>query len=434
MSNDPDFERDLDRLMARIELPQPDRWVPRAAVGTGRGVGWLFPAAAASLVVVLALAVGAQTVGDGAASRSPRMLTSPPLLTRPPSSIEPSFATSGPPRGSGILRAAGTILDFTEDAGSMAADGQALAAVVTRSASSSIVVTEIGRQRYTIAATMGRTQVLSPHGALSGDLIAYTEIEAKDTSAPAPVVVWHVMVANWRTGAVRELDAIPGEQSIAPHSPDYMPNVYTNGRDVLWLRTPRASGQLGASELVLWRSGVTTIIWRGDWRNEISYALADDGRVAVVALACPPRERVGFCPSGTRWELYVLGSDLTPRLITWRDAFGDRGSVGGPPAFAGSHIAWARVSGAPVKVTTVDVVEIATGNARAITDEACAWIGTTVTGVVFECPDTILHTYPVSGAITRVESNEQDTRYFVADPHAIIGRRSDNSWVIRPVQ
>lgn len=126
-------------------------------------------------------------------------------------------------------------------------------------------------------------------------------------------------------------------------------------------------------------------------------------------------------------------NDLSPRLVTWRDAFGDRGGVGGPPAFAGNHIAWARVSGAPVKVTTVDVVEISTGSTRTITDEACAWVGTTVREVVFECSDRILHTYPVTGAITRVESNEQDTRYFLADPHAIIGRRTDNGWVIRPI-
>ena len=37
------------------------------------------------------------------------------------------------------------------------------------------------------------------------------------------------------------------------------------------------------------------------------------------------------------------------------------------------------------------------------------------------------------GAIIKLESNEGETSYFTADPHAIIGRRVDGAWVIRPV-
>jgi hypothetical protein len=340
-------------------------------------------------------------------------------------------SASPPPRGTAVVGPAGTILDFIEEASSVAADDRALAAVAQHS--SRIVVTEVGGQKHTITATHGRQPFLSPHGALRGDLVAYTEIEARDVSAPAPLVVWHVMVANWRTGAVTELDAIPGEQSIAPLTPDYMPNAYTNGRDVIWLRTPRAAGQLGASDLVLWRDGATTIVRRGDWQSELSYAIADDGRIAVVSLACPPRERPGFCPTGTRWELYVIGSTTTiPRLITWRDAFGDRGGVGGPPAFAGTQLVWPRVSAAR-NVTTVDIVDAGNGSIRTITDEACSWIGSTVREVVFSCQDGVLHTYPVTGAITKLESNESGTSFFVADPHAMIGRGIGASWIIRPV-
>jgi hypothetical protein len=429
MSGDPDLERDLERLMSRVELPEQDEWVPVSA--DHRRAPWSVitgGAVAAALLLAAAIGVvGFADVGFPGASRRP--LQTLPTLVRP--TPTPDVNASPPPRGTAVVGPAGTILDFREDAGSFAADDHALAAVVQHS--SRIVVTETGGQKHTITATPGRQPFLSPHGALRGDLVAYTEIEAKDVSAPAPVVVWHVMVANWRTGAVTELDAIPGEQSVAPLVPDYMPNAYTNGRDVLWLRTPRGNGQLGLSELVLWRGADNTIIWRTVPESEVSYAITDDGRIAVVSLACPPRDRVGFCPTGTRWELYLIGSTTTiPRLITWRDAFGDRGGVGGPPAFADTQLVWPRVSAAR-NVTTVDIVDAGNGNIRTITDEECAWIGSTVREVVFSCQDGILHTYPVTGAITKIASNETGTSFFVADPHAIIGRAIDKSWVIRPV-
>ena len=30
MSNDPDLEQELERLMSRVDLPKPERWVPSA--------------------------------------------------------------------------------------------------------------------------------------------------------------------------------------------------------------------------------------------------------------------------------------------------------------------------------------------------------------------------------------------------------------------
>jgi hypothetical protein len=429
MASDPDLERDLERLMSRVELPEHDAWVP-ASVDRRRAPWSVITGGAVAAALLLAAAIGVVGFADvGFPGASRRPLQTLPTLVRP--TPTPDVSGSPPPRGTAVLLPAGTILDFIEEGSSFAADDHALAVVAQHS--SRIVVTEVGGQKHTITATPGRQPFLSPHGALRGDLVAYTEIEAKDVSAPAPAVVWHVMVANWRTGAVTELDAIPGEQSLAPHAPDYMPNAYTNGRDVIWLRTPRAGGQLGASELVLRRGGDTTILWRTDWLSELSYAIADDGRIAVVSLACPPGRRPGFCPTGTRWELYVIGSTTTiPRLITWRDAFGDRGGVGGPPAFADTQLVWPRVSAART-VTTVDIVDAGNGNIRTITDETCAWIGSTVREVVFNCQDGILHTYPVTGAITKLESNESGTYFFTADPHAIIGRGFNASWVIRPV-
>jgi hypothetical protein len=425
MSEDPDLERRLERLMSRVDLPKSETWVP-ASDQRGRTRWNAITAGAVATALLLVTVVGVVGFSDVAAPNASRR----PLQTLP-TFVRPTPATTAP-RGTAVV-GPGTILDFTGDAGSFAADDHALAAVVADVTSSRIVVTEIGRQKHVVEATRGRVPFISPHGALRGDLVAYTEIEARDVSAPAPVVVWHVMVANWRTGAITELDAIPGEQSIAPHSPDYMPNAYTNGRDVIWLRTPRVHGELAGSELVLWRDGVATTVWRGDWRNEPSYALADDGRVALVTLACPPRDRPGFCPTGTRWELYVMGSSLTLRLVTWRDAFGDRGGVGGPPAFATNSIVWARLSSAPVGVTSVDIVDPGNGDTRTVTDEACSWIGSTVREVVFGCPDGTMHSYPVAGTITRIEWNEAGSRYVSADPHAIIGRRVDTGWVIRPV-
>src|SRR5258706_889742 len=431
MSNDPDLERDLVRLMSRVDLPDHDRWVP-ASADRRRGAWNVITGGAVAAAVLLAAAIGVVGFADvGFPGTSRRPLQTLPTLVRP--TPTPDASASPPPRGTAVLRPAGTILDFTEDAGSFAADDHALAAVVSDASSSRIIVTEIGRQKHTIEATRGRQPFLSPHGALRGDLVAYTEIELKDVSAPAPVVVWHVMVANWRTGAVTELDAVPGEQSIAPQAPDYMPNAYTNGRDVIWLRTPRAAGQLGVSELVVWRGGEKTIVWRTDALSELSYAIADDGRIAVVSLACPPGRRPGFCPTGTRWELYVIGSTTPiPRLVTWRDAFGDRGGVGGPPAFGDGQLVWPRVSAAR-NVTTVDIVDPGNGNIRTVTDDACAWIGSTVREVVFSCPDSSVHSYPVAGATTKIDWNEAASHYFVADPHAIIGRRVDGTWLIRPV-
>jgi len=431
MSEDPELERDLERLMSRVDLPESDRWVPAAREHRR---SWGAPTVGAiTAALLLAVTVGAVALSDVAAPTASRrpLVTSLPNLVRP--TRTPTETATQAPRGTAVAGPVGTTLDFDQDVGSVAADDHALAAVVSPQSSARILVTEVGGQKHIIDTTRGRMPFLSPRGALRGDLVAYTEIEALDVSANTPVVVWHVMVANWRTGAITELDAIPGEQSVAPHLPDYMPNAYTNGRDVIWLRTPRVKGELGPSDLVRWRDGAATTIWRNNWRSEPSYALADDGRIAVVVLACPPGLRVEFCPTGTRWELYLIGSTTTiPRLITWRDAFGDRGGVGGPPAFAAGQLVWPRAS--PFRnVTIVDIVDPGDGNIRTITDEGCSWIGSTVREIVFTCPDGVLHTYPVAGAITKIESNDAGAYYFFAEPHAIIGRRANGTWVIRPV-
>ena len=178
MSNDPDLERDLERLMSRVELPEHDAWVPVSA--DRRRAPWSVitgGAVAAALLLAAAIGVvGFANVGFPGASRRP--LQTLPTLVRP--TPTPDLSASPPPRGTAVLTPGGTILDFTEDAGSFAADDNALAAVVSDGASSRIVVTEIGRQKHTIPATNGRQPFLSPHGALRGDLVAYTEIEFKD--------------------------------------------------------------------------------------------------------------------------------------------------------------------------------------------------------------------------------------------------------------
>jgi hypothetical protein len=420
MSKDPDLERDLERLMSRIELPEQERWVPTTARRGLQKPPWALAAAAAAAVIALAVGVASQSASDNAASRSP--LISPPLLSSRPAP-SPSSNGSVPPRGTGFIGVAGTILDFTEDAGSFAADDRALAAVVSDATSTRIVVTEVGRQKHVVMPTRGRTPFLHSFGALRGDLVAYTETEITDANSVPQKLVWHVMVANWRTGAVTELDSFPGESSIAPHEPDYMPNPYTNGRDVVWLRTPRVNGTVGGSELVLWRDGRSNVVFGG----QVSYALADDGRIAIAGQICGSRGNdAGTCPGGSRWALSLLENGSARRIAT-RDGYG------GPPAFAGISIVWPRVSTAPIKVTSVDIIDAQTGDTRTVTEEDCAWIGSTIREVVFSCADSVFRMERVTGNPSVVWSNEAGSHYFVAAPHAIIGRRVDNSWVIKPV-
>ena len=199
MSNDPDLEQKLERLMSRVDLPKPERWVPSAPARsrTPWKVVTVGSIATALLLVTVIGVVGSDVAAPNASRRPLQTL---PTLLRP----TPTESTAPPPRGTAVTGPAGTILDFTEDAGSMAADDHALAAVVGDAASSRIVVTEIGRQRHVVEVTRGRVAFISPHGALRGDLVAYTESESKDVSAAAPVVVWHVMVANWRTGSMMD--------------------------------------------------------------------------------------------------------------------------------------------------------------------------------------------------------------------------------------
>src|SRR5688500_12297411 len=113
MSNDPDLERDLERLMSRIELPEQERWVPTTARRGLKKPPWALAAAAAAVVIALAVGVASQSASDNAASRSP--LISPPLLSSRPA-LSPSPAGSEPPRGTAFVVAAGTLMDFTADA------------------------------------------------------------------------------------------------------------------------------------------------------------------------------------------------------------------------------------------------------------------------------------------------------------------------------
>lgn len=425
MSKDQDLERDLEHLMSRIELPEQERWVPTTARSGLRKPPWALGAAAAAVVVALAVGVASRSAPDVAASRSP--LISPPLLTGGPLA-SPSPTSSVRPRGTAVVGPAGVIIDSKEE-GFAAADDHAL--VVAVHESSRIVVTEFGGRKHTFEATRGRLAFLASHGALRGDLVAYTEVDQMDLSSTSPTIVWHIMVANWRTGAITELDAIPSEKATAPVSTiEYMPKVFTNGRDVIWLRAPRVNGELVGSELMLWRDGTTTVVYRGD----VSYALADDGRIAIVQLQCPPGPRLGTCPTGTRWALSLLeGSSFTPRVLATRDLFRDPGAVGGPPAFAGNSIVWPHVSPTAFSVTSVDIVDARTGDTRTVTEEDCSWIGSTVREVVFSCPDSVLRVHPVAGVQGVTWSSEAGSRYLRADPHAIIGRRVDGGWVIRPV-
>src|SRR5688500_9398106 len=137
MSNDPDLERDLERLMSRIDLPDNERWVP-SPVTRARRPTWAIAGAVAAVVIALAVGVASQSASDNAASRSP--LISPPLLSSRPAP-SPSPIGSVPPRGDAFVGPAGTILDFTDAARSFAADDRALAAVVSDATSTRIVVT-----------------------------------------------------------------------------------------------------------------------------------------------------------------------------------------------------------------------------------------------------------------------------------------------------
>ena len=159
MSSDPDLERDLERLMSRVELPEHVAWVP---VSSDRRAPWnVITGGAVAAALLLAAAIGVvgfANVGFPGASRRP--LQTLPTLVRP--TPTPDVSGSPPPRGTADVRPAGTILNFTEEGSSFAADDHALAVVAQHS--SRIVVTEVGGQKHTITATPGRQPFLSQIG------------------------------------------------------------------------------------------------------------------------------------------------------------------------------------------------------------------------------------------------------------------------------
>jgi len=138
MSNDPDLEHGLERLMSRVDLPRPERWVPVTPTRsrTPRNV---ITAGAVATALLLVTVIGVLGSDVAAPNASRRPLQTLPTLLRP----TPTTSTAPPPRGTAVTGPAGTVLDFTEDAGSTAADDHALAAVVGDAASARIVVTEM---------------------------------------------------------------------------------------------------------------------------------------------------------------------------------------------------------------------------------------------------------------------------------------------------
>src|SRR6266850_3970594 len=129
MSEDPDLERDLERLMSSIDLPDRDRWVPPSA--DRRRPGWTsITSGAVAAAVLLAVTIGVVGFSDaGFPGASRRPLQTLPTLLRP--TPTPAATASPPPRATALVGPVGTILDFAEDAGSFAADDHALAAAVT---------------------------------------------------------------------------------------------------------------------------------------------------------------------------------------------------------------------------------------------------------------------------------------------------------------
>lgn len=424
MSRDGDLERDLEQLMSHVDLPARERWIPEFRE---RHRSWsALTVGAVATALLLALTVGVVSVAAPSATRRP-LTTSLPNVVRPTRSVDQAPTAPPSPRATATTRAVPGPIAVpapTDEAFAFAGDDAALA-YIGRSADGAAtlhVVDLASMTLHDVAITRGRGVSMVRGGALRGDLVTYTETEAKDVSAPTAVVVWHVMVANWRTGLSTELDAIPGEIQPDPDSNNYAPNPYTDGRGVVWLRTPVIHGTPGDSEVVLWRGGATRVIYRG----HVTYAIADDGRIAIAQLECAPASALRTCPSGTRWELRLLEADFTPRIVATRDV------AGWPPAFADTRIVWPRLPGGPRNVTSVDVVDLATGTTRNITKADCSFVGSTVRELVFSCAGHAELVDIASGAETSTPG------YVIAgEPHAIIGREAGTGnppYTVTPVR
>src|SRR3982074_1797238 len=80
MTTDPDFERDLERLMSRVKLPDSEQWVPAAM--QARRVPWAVIAGTAAAALLLAIAIGVV-----ARPSDPATATATPLELRGPATL-----------------------------------------------------------------------------------------------------------------------------------------------------------------------------------------------------------------------------------------------------------------------------------------------------------------------------------------------------------
>lgn len=402
MSNDPDLERDLERLMSRVKLPDPDRWVPAKTLD--RRPAWTV-AAAGAVVVALVAAIGVAGLSNVATPGASR----PPLQTLP-TLVRPTPSSTQPPRGTASLRV--IVALAPDDAFMIAADDGALAHVKRApDNTTTLYVSDLRNgQSRTIATTPGRFVWLRP-GAIRRDLVTYVEQEVPDPRATAPgrplQVIWHVMVANWRTGASpRELEAIPGEIGPAGSATE-MPDPVTNGNEVVWRHAPIVGGVRGDTWIARSDGNRGGILLRGEAR----YAIDDRGRIAVSRS-----EDV----LNTSWDLVLYEADGAVRRIVMGR------SQGGTPYIAGTQIVWARTPPGPGNVATVDIVDIPSGTMRPVAPVNCTFVGATVTDVVFAC-----------GARSRLvsvedlSSTEMSTGVEMAESHAIISR--DAGITVTPV-
>jgi hypothetical protein len=373
--------------------------------------------------LLLAVAVGAVALSDVAAPTASRrpLVTSLPNVLRP--TPKPSETATEAPRGTATTRVglpAAVQLPVTPDGAPAVTADDAAAAYVTRAADGAVTlnVTDLrtGQRRF-VATTPGRTIWFVP-GALRRDLITYVEVEQRgDRPGGGLLVAWHVMVANWRSGAAAtELDVIPSEIEPDPHIDPHAPAPRTNGNEVVWLHAPKFSGRV--SEILGdVRIQVTdTRAGRSLLLGEASYAIDDRGRIAVVRSTDV---------ASTLWDLLLYEADGSARrLVVGR-------VQGGTPYLAGAKIVWARTPPGPRNVTSVDIVDIATGGLRTVTKADCAFIGATIHQAVFSCQGHSEYVDVEDGA-------ESTTPAFFtsAEPHAIVGRETSGlnpTWSVTPI-
>jgi hypothetical protein len=289
----------------------------------------------------------------------------------------------------------------------LAADDRSVAAVIRARGTSALVVTDLVTHRTrTIATTPGRDVQLASGGAVRKDLVAYVEREDLDSETPRRVM-WHVFVADV-DGRSKELDAIPGEISDDPTANRWAPAPITNGHDVLWMRAPMVDGHLGNVQIVRWDGAGTSLVYRGQAR----YGIDDAGRIAIA-------RPTGSSDALATWELMVIdGGPAKP--VAHR-------SGGGAPYLFGTSIAWSRATYAS---STIDIVDIASGAMRPITQQGCLSVGASLVVAVFLCDNHRSRIVPLD------QRSVVDTAsvFLRADPYAIIGRDlRDGRWTVTPV-